>query len=245
MRIFLLFIISLFLSFNSYCQLSKPDFSQIDIQLSRLCQLRAHHVFSEQRNEVMGNFNSMMLEAISHPLSFNYPFDSLERCIYITYSSDSLVRCYCYDNLDGGSFHTYTNITSYYTENGNFQSQLMIPEKESPMIGFDRIIRLNPPEQKLYLFKGFGTYGGGKQHISFQLFKIENDTLSECFDCYEDYSPLFIEQNRGQDFEIEFDQKTQRIEAKVYRFDNETGFYTNEYDLVYYSIQNGLLKQIR
>lgn len=233
----------LFISFPLFSQQADHKLNDLDIQLSRYCNLRSQHVFSERREEVMTGFESMMLQMASYPGSFHFPFDSLERCIYITFSNDRSLKCYSYDNLEGGSAHTYSNIVSFFNGEGKLVSHNLKTEAESPMVGYFEIHRIKPFDMQKFLFIGYGTYGGGKEHMSIQLFEIQKDSLVECFSCYEDYSPLFFEQNRGQDFEIEYDNDLQQIKAKVYKFDDNTGFFTNEFHILNYSIMEGHIRR--
>ncbi|MBL6964041.1 MAG: hypothetical protein ISR55_09460 [Bacteroidetes bacterium] len=241
----LLIVFCTFISSLTFCQKSNGYLHEMDIQLGRLCSNRQHHVFSDQRSHVFGVFDSLLLDVAQLSESFHNSFDSLERCIYISFSNDHTVKCYAYDNLEGGSSHTYTNIVSFYNGNNVFVSHKLTPDLRSPMVGFTAIHRIKPKHLKLYLFTGYGTYGDGKQHMSLQLFKIDGFSLTECFDCYEDYSPLYFEQNRIQDFDIEFDENLQQIKAKVYQYNNETGFYTEEFNWVSYSIKDGKIQKMK
>jgi hypothetical protein len=222
------------------CSQENKSLQQSDSALFRMCEERSYHVFSDDRKEYFDRFNQKMLDVISDEKSFLYPFDSLKRCVYISFSSDSHLKMYTYDKLKGGSAHSYTNICSYYTSSGKYKSHELHTATESPMVGYDDMIRLKTKDKNVYLFSGFGTYGGGKHHICFKIFELTKDSLIECHACYEDGSPPFFEQNRKQDFHVEFDEESQLVKIRRYRFDPIRDIYTDEYNIEIYRLENGI-----
>ena len=85
--------------------------------------------------------------------SFHQPYDSLSKYIGIKYSSDSLLKTYCWSERSGGCCHTSTRLVQYRTQSGNIQ---YVDLDEDTVDGGDLFItklhKIEIDSQTMYLF---------------------------------------------------------------------------------------------
>ncbi|WP_299683250.1 hypothetical protein [uncultured Tenacibaculum sp.] len=139
------------------------------------------------------------------------------------------------DVLDNGSYHEYLNYIRYKTDK-NWKVLALDKNQNDKSAGYFRIEKLD----NFYILFGYGTYGSGKQHFVIRIFEKNKAEIRECFNCYPKQKMFFIECNRSQNIDLNFDTKTKEFSFKQFKMDDDTGFYTREFDLIKYKFSNGV-----
>ncbi len=139
------------------------------------------------------------------------------------------------DVLDNGSYHEYLNYIRYKTGE-NWKILALEKTQNDKSVGYFRLEKLD----NFYILFGYGTYGSGKQHFIVRIFEKNKAEIRECFNCYPKQKMFFIECNRSQNIDLNFDTKTNEFSFKQFKMDDDTGFYTREFDLIKYEFSNGV-----
>ena len=120
---------------------------------------------------------------LSDSTSFEYPFDSLSKCITIIQSNNKAVRLFSWDELTGGTWHDMAVIVQFKTSTQHVKTKWIDSDIcENPKGITDAIqyqihdVVMN--EQTRYLCFGSGTYGSGHHHSSILLFSISRSDFS-------------------------------------------------------------------
>lgn len=215
-------------------------------------KIRSKNIFSDQRETVFAAFDSTIQQIFAHPDVCDYPFDSLRQFISVVSSDDGKLRIFSWDNLGGGTYHTYTTYLEYHSEDGackaweiDIEPKRYVDTIPIPVeVGFYRVAEVREGEKQYYLLFGAGTYGGGKKHAAIKVYTEENGMLVPCTSCYEGKSPLVIHSNRGQDCELMYDDKTRELSFKAFEFDDDIGFFTSTFEWVKYRFVDGKLRKV-
>jgi hypothetical protein len=136
------------------------------------------------------------------------------------------LKIYSWDDLGGGSHHTYGNILQYMGENGVCVAIPLDTSENSDEVGYFRIERIPSGERELYLLFGYGTYGGGEQHYTLSMYEVKAGRVEECRACFPEGGAIRIACHRGQDIGLRYDAGSQVISYRAYEM--EDGDYTNE-----------------
>jgi len=161
--------------------------------------------------------------------------------IVISSSDDAMLKIYSWDNLGGGTQHSYTNYILFKDKNESCKVLPFDTSENSDEVGYYYIKKLNHPKKNLYLVFGYGTYGGGKQHYVVRILELNESGLAECLECYPEQKILKIGSNRSQNIDLNFDTHKQSVSFKQFRFDDEVGFFSKDYEHVLLKIINGKL----
>ena len=160
--------------------------------------------------------------------------------IVYCHSNDNKLSAYSWDGLGGGSYHSYSGYIQY-TGSTSCKTIPFNDFGQKPEVGYYKLEQISENNRTFYLLFGFGTYGSGKQHYNIRIFEIKNDSLIECFACYPNGEDLVIGCNRVQDISLKFDSNKKELYFKKYNFDNEIGFYSDDYIIRRYQFVEGKL----
>lgn len=158
----------------------------------------------------------------------------------IVITSKENLKVYSIDNLGGGSYHDYTNYIQYKNKFGECKFILLNKTQEDNSSGCYRIEKVN----EYYILFGYGTYGGGKEHYTLRFFKEEKGVLKEKKEILPNQKSLFLEVNRGQEVDLEFDEVRKIISYNTYEQNEETGFYKRKAKRVKLQFIKGKIKRI-
>lgn len=176
-------------------------------------------------DSLMPDFEGTLQHRLKDPATFSSRMDSLSNYISITSSPDSALKFYSWDQIGGGSYHTFGVLAQFKTAEGKVVVQrLLIADStgDSDMMVFDRsydvrfheAYELNVKGKTQYLTIGWGTFGGGMQHAVVRIFTIKNDKLVKCTNLFCNASELMIEYPRIYSADLTYDQKKRSISYK-------------------------------
>lgn len=235
----------LFLNTNVQCQLLNSSLTE----LHRLQGLRIENMFNENRDSIFQLFDSLAYQLMVsnelcqssldssaiYKISSNYDSDiSLAYSFinnWVRSSVDDRIRLFSWDDLGGGSYHTYTNYLQYKTSDNRCITTPFDTLHSNIEVGYYQIDKFIKDETHIYVFLGYGTYGGGQQHKRIRLFEFVDDQPEERFDLYPNGKDLVVFSNRGQDPEIVLDKQEGIIRYMNYHYDKEIGFYQQDFTL--------------
>ncbi len=258
-----LFILILVISGNLYSQVNNID--TLVKKVNDFQILRLDHFFDESRDSIFSLFDSAVYELFEQDEFCFYQPDTsnsyflnsyslndysaitlaygLINYILYTTSPDHKIRIFSWDDLQGGSGHTYSNMIQFDIDDDDCKAEKFDSLEDNTEVGYYKIHQAEYGNTTFYILFGHGTYGGGKQHKLIRIFYIENNELKECFDCYPDSKPLLIFSARSQEIELEFNEKKQEISFKQYDFNDDEGGYDNKFKRINYRFENNKLKK--
>lgn len=223
---------------------------QIDslfIEVKRMQELRLQNIFSEKRDSIFNLFDISVQRLMISTEFCNFQLDSTtfqsnpsksDEGMHLAYtfinnlvkcSSDHKIRVFSWDNLEGGSYHTYTNYLQYKTINGNCKTIPFETIQNNVEVGYYRIEKVSKENRIIYIIFGYGTYGGGRQHKNVRFFELINDEPKECFKFYSNGIDLVVYSNRNQNPDIKLDKEKGIITYREFLYNEETGFYGQEF----------------
>lgn len=217
------------LKFDSY---EKRDsiYSKLDSTIQYLFKHKKICSFSFDSTKIMKN-NSNKKNLKGKKLAYSFM-----NKINVTSSEDDKIRIFSWNNLGGGSFHTYSNYIQFQKKDQSCQVIPIDTAQNSTEVGYYKIIDFSCNDRMVYLFMGYGTYGGGKHHYSIRFFEINDDWLKEIYEFYPNKKDLVIYSNRSQDSDIKFDKNSIELSYKKFNYDKDTGFYKDEFKKVAFTI---------
>ena len=240
-----LFIIILF----CFTKMNSQSINTLLKEVHQLREQRVKHMFSDKRDSIFTLFDTRVQELIRSAEFCDYELDSLfvdhgdskvKSGKYLAYrfmnnlmkcSSDQKLRIFSWDDLGGGSYHSYTNYIQYKDKHGKCITK---PFDEHPFdteVGYYNIESLTKNKRTIYILFGYGTYGGGQHHRNIRFIEFVNDQAKECFEWYPNGKNLVIYSSRGQNPEITFDKEKAMISYKAFVFNDDIGFYEKEFEL--------------
>lgn len=243
--------------------LSQNNIDTIIRNVNELQLLRLKNIFSDSRDSIYAEFDTSIIKLFQYNDFCNYRIDSsyqfflnsaslvddssitltyalINNIVYTT-SQDNKLRIFSWDNLEGGSYHTYENFIQF-NNNKNHCEIIQLDTLESdPEVGYYKIFQISDNENIYYLLFGHGTYGGGQHHKIIKILTIKNQKIVECFDFYPNSDRLLIFSNRAQEIGLKYNEQKKEIIFKQYKFDDDIGFYTNDFDLIKYELKNNKL----
>lgn len=212
----------------------------------------------EQRESVFKKFNVIVKKTLKEPMSCLKTPDSSyhyflvnqlnketngQALMYsfvntIVITTKENLKVYSWDDLDGGSHHTYVNYIQYQNNEGICKAILLNDlSNDFNAAGYYNIEKIN----EYYLLFGYGTYGGGEQHFVVRIFKNDNGEIKEYIEGYPNKKMLLIGCNRGNTIDLHYNKEKQTISFNQYIYDEEKGFYKREFQKVIYQIKDGKL----
>ncbi|MEO1033834.1 MAG: hypothetical protein AAFX55_20805 [Bacteroidota bacterium] len=228
--------------------------------VNRAQKLRLKHTFSEQRDSVFYSFDTAINALLSSsevcrelPDTTNHYFliNKLkdispkskhisigQKLAYafmnnIVITSSGQIKIYSWDDLGGGSYHSYTNYLQYTDDKGNCITNPIDTKEEDSEVGYYDIVQTG----NYYIAFGYGTYGGGKQHFLIKILKYQNNAVIEL-------NQLEIGSNRSQNIDLKYNPKDSTISYKAYKFESDVGFYSEDYETLNLKFENGKLLKI-
>ena len=238
-------LITLFCSINIIAQ----SLDSLFIKVQRMQELRLQNIFSEKRDSIFNLFESSIQKLFFSQEFCDTTLDSSffyinpktsDDGIYLAYSfinnlvncsNDQKIRIFSWDDLGGGSYHTYTNYLQYRIDNGKCKIIPFDTLQDNLEVGYYKIETLNIENRNIYIFFGYGTCGGGQHHKNIRFFEIVNNEPKECFDLYPNGKDIVIFSNRSQNPDIKFDKQRGLITYKQFVFNEDMEFYENEFEL--------------
>lgn len=228
-------------------------FSQAEIAIDSLerkaieqYKQRLDNIFSEERDSIFAAYDSTIYTLFQKPEVCGYPFERFSEYVSIVTSPDNKLRSFSWDNVGGGSFHDYTTYLEYKKPDGSCGIVEIDTEKSDQdadfiEVRYYKIEQIKEATETYYFLLGYGTYGGGKQHQAIRVFQLTDDIVAECFSCYPENKPLVMYRNRVQEIELTYSEKERRFTFREYEFDNDVGFYTDDFRVIELAFKNGKL----
>jgi len=171
-------------------------------------------------------FKQMLLQELKNPLTINHSLDSLATHMRIENSNDGRVKFYSWDDWTGGTWHVIHCLAQFRDASGNIVVQELSTGREMELSTYTdcsiyEVHDLLINGEKHYLTFAWGTHGSGQEHRMIRVFKIENDSLVNCKNCFSTGSDLALEYPRALKIELKFDPKTKQITYKEFKMTEE------------------------
>lgn len=163
----------------------------------------------------------------------------------IVVCSDSSLSVYSWDNLDGGSAHSYSSFLVYKNEKNNCLSFSLDTNYSELEVGYYKIESFVENKNHYHLLFGYGTYGMGNQHFVVRMFEEKNGEMIECINCFAEENSLLIGANRNQEINLIYKPKNLIITYKYYIFDEEYLSYRKSFEEVNLKFVNGKWTKIQ
>lgn len=220
-QIKIIYIVSILFLLNA-CQTknNKISFKTKDIELAE-----AYHKYYENRldygyekgkarDTILNRFKNTLLKTLSNKESATFPFDSLATMIKVIASKDNKLRIFSWDELSGGSWHTYNSIYQYNDKNKSYSGILSI-NNEVPLEAESYIdinhYKIYQIENNKYLVKGYGTHGGGKEFFVYRLLSFSNGKIVDCSKCFDGKDRFVYEISRRDTLEPKYNKELKEI----------------------------------
>ena len=199
----------------------------------------------ELANHILPFLRERFIKELKNTSSFLNPFDSLSNYIGIKYSSDSLIRTYCWSERNGGCCHTSATFVQFRTSSGQIKYiDLEKLEEGNEEIFITDVHVLEIHDNPLYLILGWGTCCGGKQYRTARVYEIVNDTLVKSDSIFENDGEIYVGANRSQEIEMVFSQKSKILSYNSFVFNEDIGFYAEEKTVVKWKLTTSGFKRI-
>jgi hypothetical protein len=173
-------------------------------------------------------FKKQLIMHLANAVTFNNSLANLSKYVHIQPSADKKLKFYSWDDLTGGTWHYYTAVAQFLTDEGKIGAQCLNIKDETGTdessdciiyevhdIAIDGVIH--------YLTFGRGTHASGYLHDIIRIFKISGSKLMECDDCFAPDIEGFIAYPRIDNPNLAFNPKTNEITYNEFQWDDETG----------------------
>ena len=241
--------------------LSAQPLSKLLVQAKELHKQRSQNIFSDLKDTLDLQFDSTMQGLIQHPEFCAADPTEIARQIqtkelpsddsgihfayhlmnFVTVAPAEDLAIFSWDDLGGGSAHSYTNYIQYRLADGTCMMQPLDTARDDWEVGYYEAEKLQLADRDVYALFGYGSYGGGHQHRKVTFLERLNDALVERTDFYPDGKKLTILSNRGQDPRLTFDAEKLEIRYLKYVMDEDVGFFKNEAETIILSYAEGKL----
>tara|TARA_Y100001933_G_C18817137_1_gene487567 strand:+ start:64 stop:795 length:732 start_codon:yes stop_codon:yes gene_type:complete len=185
------------------------------------------------------------IQELKDTLSFTNKYDSLSRYIGIKYSSDSLLKTYCWSERSGGCCHTSATFAQFKTKSGEIKhldlEKSVVSGNEIFITDLQKVEIKNKP---FYLLLGWGTCCGAAHFQTAKIYEIKNDTLVQVDSAFDNNKTLYIGAKRSQKIELKYSPKTKILSYNKYKFDSDSGFYNLEKSIVKWELKDSGFKKI-
>jgi hypothetical protein len=255
----LLILVFGWMSFQGFAQTGTLD--SLLSRVESLQRLRLEHYSTDRREEVFLAFDSAVVALFRHPGFCEmdpetsryfyrsnqspdendqvlHPYTFMNDMVMCT-SPDKRLRVFSWDDLGGGSFHSFTNYLLFEHADGHCRLSPFDTAESCVEVGYYEIVQFREQGRDFYLLTGYGTYGGGQHHVAVRTLEVSQDEWIECFECYPNQREWVIYSNRSQDPDLGFDPNTLELSFREYEYDNETGFYQDKYQQRKLKFENG------
>lgn len=175
--------------------------------------------------------------------SFLNPYNRLSKYIGIQYSSDSMMKTYCWSERNGSCCHTSATFAQFKTTGKIKYIDLEELEDGNEEIFIKDLQMIEIQNKPYYLILGNGTCCGGKHYGTARLYSISNDTLVKSDSIFHTEGEIYVGANRSQEIKLNYSQQSKILSYNKYEFDNEIGFYTEEKSIVMWKLtKKGFIK---
>lgn len=199
----------------------------------------------ELANQMLPFIRDRFVEELKDTLSFANSYDSLSNYIGIKYSSDSLLKTYCWSERSGGCCHTSATFAQFKTKSGEIKYlDLETPKDDGTEIFITDLQRIEINDAPFYLLLGWGTCCGGKHYQVARIYEITIENLVRVDSVFDYETTLYIEANRSQKIELKYSPDTKILSYNNYAFDDDIGFYTNKKSVVKWKLKRSGFKRI-
>lgn len=177
--------------------------------------------------------------------SFYNPYDSLSKYIGIRYSSDSLLKTYCWSERNGSCCHTSATFAQFKTGSGKIKfADLEDDGHEGQEIFITDLQMIEIGNTPHYLILGWGSCCGGKHFGLARIYEITRDTLVQSQTLFDSEDEIYVGANRSQEIGLEYSPELKTLSYSSYPFDEETGFYKKEKTIVEWKLKKKGFKRI-
>ncbi len=185
----------------------------------------------EARDTILNRFKETLLKTLSSDKAISFPFDSLSNTIKVIASKDKKLRIFSWDELNGGSWHIYNSAFQYDAEGKTHSGILSLNDSvNDELLHYTDVIHfeIEDVDKGLYLVKGYGTHGSGKDFYVYRLLSFEKGKVADCSSCFDGEDRLVFIKPRGDKVSPKYDKEKKEItylEMKPSFHDGEeTGF---------------------
>lgn len=175
--------------------------------------------------EVRDSLNTLlkkeMLDVLQTKAAGAYSFPLLSKKVGYKVSSNKKLRTFCWDEVSGGTWHTYGIVAQFKTQDGSYKTKLLSDGEEMRTGGFTdsaplKIHLIERNSQTHYLIIGRGTHGGGDHHQVAQVFSIDGNELNRCEDCFKIEGKTvpyyYVQVRRVYEIEMRYDEDTKTLD---------------------------------
>ncbi|MEM7368295.1 MAG: hypothetical protein AAF587_06805 [Bacteroidota bacterium] len=242
--------------------IAQPYLYTLINEVNELHQQRRKMYSSEKKDSIFLAFDQKIQELLYHPdfcgnwwNSLGQPFSknaadvkgevlaySLINDVMICSSDDDRMLLVSWDDLGGGSYRSYSNYMLYKNDFGVCQTIKLDSAKEGHEVGYYQIERVQQKDRVWYFLFGYGTYGGGRHHRAVKILEQSDTGFQECLGCYPNGEDLVVFAPRLFEIDLQYDPVNREISYKQFAFDEETGFYSGEYEHIALKFSKGKFK---
>lgn len=199
----------------------------------------------ELANHMLPFIRERFVAELKDTSSFANSYDSLSNYIGIKYSSDSLLKTYCWSERSGGCCHTSAIFAQFKTKSGEIKYlDLETQEDDGTEIFITDLQRIEINDSAFYLMLGWGTCCGGKHFQVAKIYEISNETLVQVDSVFDKETTLYVGANRSQKIELKYSSISKILSYNNYVFDDDIGFYTNQKSEVKWKLKKNGFKKI-
>ena len=186
------------------------------------------------------------IQELDDSSSFSNPFDSLSNFIDIRLTPDSLLKTYCWSERNGACCHTSATFAQFRTNSGHVNLvDLEELEEGVEEVFITGLHQLEIQKKTHYLVLGWGTCCGGKHYSTARVYEVLNDSLVKSGSVFNDESEIYAGANRSQKIEMVYSAESGILSYYSYKFNEDTGFYTEDQSLVQWKLTRNGFKKLK
>ena len=224
-----------------YCQLPNED----DLRLAKLYKVISGD-YSDSTYGLAKEFKREIKKILENPSSFQIRFDSLSKFISIVTSIDKKLRVFSWDEMDRGSRHSIVAVAQYLSQRGAPELRFITPENDDSdgsalMSIISKVELLINRNGRCYLTIGWGTLGGGMQHLNLHVYKIIGRELVDCKTCFPgaDQDGYTIQWPRAYKADLKFDSIAKSISYNEYPYIDSIDSFSSKFNRATLEYKNG------
>ncbi len=187
----------------------------------------------EMANHILPFLKRRFIKELENTSSFSNSYDSLSSYIDIRYSSDSLLKTYCWSERSGSCCISSATFAQFKVESDkiNYVDLREMEDGDEDVFVTDlQLIEIEGNSH--YLVLGWGTCCGGKHYSTARIYRIIDDKLIKSDSVFGSESEIYAGANRGQKIELSYSRETKILSYNSYSFDDDVGFYKDEHSIV-------------
>lgn len=223
------------------------EMQNLDFKLTQEFDKMMNADYENRYDSLAPRFKNHLKESLSNAQNFNLPLDSLSARIKIVKSEDANLIFYSWDEKTGGTWHDMTVFAQFKLNNGDVKI-IQMDGNEGMAGEFIDVIIYEIHEIKVeakphYLTIGWGTYGSGHHHAVAQIFRIEENNLKNCKNCFERNENLVIMAPRSSEINLMFHPKNKKLTHNEFLLNEDTGFYKPTGNIATWELKEGKFKK--